>query len=224
MSRLRIAINFTWSKDGDGCSAIAAQFGVTLDKFLKWNPLAGEDCLGLWKDTYACVSIIGEEATPVSSTPTKPSSTKPANGISTPTPLQPQIVDNCDNFHFVVKNKDNCQSIATQHGITLDQFISWNPSAGKTCGGLWADAYCCVHTIVFKPTATTPANGITTPTPTQPGRVNSCKKFDFVKENEGCDVVEKRNNVKHADFVKWNTGVGSDCKKMWAKVYVCVSV
>jgi hypothetical protein len=144
------------------------------------------------------------------------------------------MVDNCDKFYFVVKDQDSCQSIATKFSIPLDQFLTWNPSAGKSCNGLWADAYACVHTVGFKatptltptltPTSTKPTDGIATPTPTQPGMVSNCKKFDFVKEGDGCDLVEKRNNVKHADFIKWNTGVGSDCKMMWAKTYVCVGV
>lgn len=146
-----------------------------------------------------------------------PTSTKAGNGIQTPTPTQPQMVNNCDKFYFV-KTGDTCQDIATQYRITLEQFLAWNPKAGKTCTGLWADAYACVSIIGHEPT------GIQTPSPIQTGMVKNCKKFDFVAENETCDVITKRNKISLADFIKWNPAVGSDCRNMWAKTYVCVGV
>ncbi|KAF2261556.1 hypothetical protein CC78DRAFT_470029 [Lojkania enalia] len=213
---------FYFVKEGDGCASIASQFGITLEKFLKWNPSAGSTCGGLWKDAYACVSIIGEVGSSVP--PPAPSTTKPGNGIATPQPTQPNMVSNCDKFHYVETGKDNCQSIATKYGITLDQFLNWNPSAGNTCGGLWGDAYCCVSIIGHEPTPTNPGGGVTTPTPFQPGMVNNCKKFYLVQKGEGCDTVTKKNNVSLANFVKWNPGVGSDCRNMWAEAYVCVGI
>lgn len=153
---------FYFVNEGDSCAAIATKFGITLEKFLKWNPAAGSNCGGLWKDAYACVSIVGEEG----STPT-PTPTKPGNGISTPQPTQPNMVSNCDQFHFVKTGVDNCQSIATRYRITLDQFLAWNPSAGKNCAGLWGDAYACVSTTDHTPSPTNPGNGVTTPTPIQ---------------------------------------------------------
>ncbi|KAL5372288.1 hypothetical protein DPSP01_013609 [Paraphaeosphaeria sporulosa] len=225
---------FYMVKEGDGCSAIASKFGITLTQFLTWNPAAGSTCGGLWKDAYACVSIIGQEGSKPPTTSTKPptTSTKPTNGVATPTPTQPNMVDNCDQFYFVVRGTDTCASIATKYAIPLATFLTWNPSAGSSCGGLWADAYACVHTIGYKPPTTTTqratttesGNGITTPTPTQLGMVTNCRKFDYVKDGEGYDTVEKRNSVSHANFIKWNTGVGSACKNMWAKIYVCVGV
>ncbi|KAF1993330.1 carbohydrate-binding module family 50 protein [Amniculicola lignicola CBS 123094] len=211
---------FYFVKEGDGCAAISTQFGITLAKFLAWNPSAGSSCGGLWKDAYACVSIIGEQATIPSATPTAPS-----NGITTPSPTQPNIVKNCDAFHFVKAGTDTCQTLATKYGITLTQFTTWNPSAGGTsCSGLWADAWACVSIIGVSPSPTSPANGVSTPTPIQPGMVTNCKKFDYVKSGEGCDVVITRNKITLANFIKWNTGVGSTCTGMWALSYVCVGV
>jgi hypothetical protein len=143
-------------------------------------------------------------------------------------PTQPNLVSNCDKFHFV-KTGDSCQGLATQYGITLNQFLTWNPSAGSTCGGLWAEAYACVSIIGHEPsptptTTTPPPGGVQTPTPTQPGMIAGCKKFDFVNKGDTCDVITKRNNITLANFVKWNSGVGSDCRSMWAEAYVCVGV
>ncbi|KAF2108719.1 hypothetical protein BDV96DRAFT_556005 [Lophiotrema nucula] len=214
----------------EGCSAIAAKFGITLAQFQAWNPKVGTTCGGLWADAYACVSIIGHEA---SSTPSTPTTTKPGNGISTPQPTQPNMVSNCDKFHFVVQDKDNCATIAAQYGISLAQFQAWNPSAGAQCGGLWANAYCCVSIIgqdstptpTAKPTTTKPGNGVATPTPTQPGMVSNCKKFDYVKKGEVCDTIVKRNSgLTLTNFYKWNTGVGKNCELLWAETYVCIAI
>lgn len=53
---------------------------------------------------------------------------------------------------------------------------------------------------------------------------SSYKKFGFVKNVEICDTITRRNGISLADFVKWNTGVGSDCRSMWGEAYVCVGV
>jgi hypothetical protein len=112
-------------KEGDGCSAIASKFGITLEQFLTWNPAAGSTCGGLWKDAYACVSIIRQEGTKPPATSTKPptTSTKSTNGVVTPTPTQPNMADNCNQFHFVVGEKDTCASIATKYAISLATFL-----------------------------------------------------------------------------------------------------
>ncbi|KAF5679238.1 hypothetical protein FHETE_979 [Fusarium heterosporum] len=71
------------------------------------------------------------------------------NGITTPLPIQPGMVDNCDKFYFV-KAQDNCLKISAEFGISFDQFKEWNPTVGKDCLSLWADANVCVRTIDFK--------------------------------------------------------------------------
>ncbi|KAH6968105.1 hypothetical protein HG530_007860 [Fusarium avenaceum] len=76
-------------------------------------------------------------------------STKGDNGITTPLPIQPGMVDNCDRFHFVQKN-EGCPSIADNYGITFEQFKEWNPTVGDQCYYLWADANVCVRTIGYK--------------------------------------------------------------------------
>ncbi|GKU05835.1 hypothetical protein FLAG1_06092 [Fusarium langsethiae] len=70
------------------------------------------------------------------------------NGITTPLPIQPGMVDDCDLFHFVKKDT-GCLQIATQYGITFEQFKEWNPTVGDDCLTLWADANVCVRTIGY---------------------------------------------------------------------------
>ncbi|KAH8716634.1 LysM domain-containing protein [Beauveria bassiana] len=56
------------------------------------------------------------------------------------------MVDKCDRFVFI-KPGDNCGAVASAAGISLADFILWNPNVGSSCSGLWANSYACVHLI-----------------------------------------------------------------------------
>jgi hypothetical protein len=113
------------------------------------------------------------------------------------------MVSNCDDF-YLVKDGDNCASIAKAKGISTTQFIQWNPNVGSNCGGLWLDAYVCTSVIGHTPTPTQPGNGITTPTPIQSGMVNNCNKFHFVKDRQTCPDIQKIYGVTLANLFKWS--------------------
>lgn len=68
-------------------------------------------------------------------------------GIKTPTPLQPNVVRNCNKF-VLVKPNETCYTVASANGISVDQFQTWNPSTGNGCTSLWANAYACVSVSV----------------------------------------------------------------------------
>lgn len=71
---------------------------------------------------------------------------------------------------------------------------------------------------------TTPGNGITTPTPTQPPMVGNCNAFHFVAPGESCGAVLRASGVSLAQLYTRNPSVNADCIGMWAGVYVCVGV
>ncbi|KAF2027753.1 hypothetical protein EK21DRAFT_71272, partial [Setomelanomma holmii] len=73
-------------------------------------------------------------------------------------------------------------------------------------------------------TTTSAGNGVTNPQPTQPRMVSNCNKFHWIAKGVVCSQVISYEKITLADFVKWNNGVGSDCKSMWAMSYVCVGV
>ncbi len=83
----------------------------------------------MWADHYACVGMI---------TPTRP-----GNGIATPTPTQPDMVDNCNKFHYIYKG-NTCDQIISYSHISQEDSAKWNPKIGGECKGIWADAYACV--------------------------------------------------------------------------------
>lgn len=129
-----------------------------------------------------------------------------------------------------------CQSIANNHGITLAQFLAWNPEAGSNCGGLWAEAYACVSIIGHtpnKPSTTTTSKASVTPSPTgctvshpeptQGGSICTCKQWYLPAKNEFCADIEKKFSITATQFrTQWNPTIGTSCGGMWAASYVCV--
>ncbi|KAK8101915.1 LysM domain-containing protein [Apiospora kogelbergensis] len=174
-------------------------------------------------------TMVTSTTRPTSTIPTT-TTTNPGNGIATPTPIQPGMVDNCDAF-YLVQSKDTCEVIASKHGISVAQFITWNTAiGGAACNGLWLDAYVCVSVIGHTPTPPTttttkpPSNGIATPTPTQPGMVSNCDAFHHVVSGDGCATIASKYGITVAQLAAWNDVGGAGCPGLWLDVYVCVSV
>ncbi|KAK3951455.1 hypothetical protein QBC32DRAFT_371120 [Pseudoneurospora amorphoporcata] len=138
--------------------------------------------------------------------------TKAGNGIATPTPIQPNMVANCDSF-YKVKSGDTCDVIAAKSGISSAQIISSNASVGSGC------------TQPAATTTTNTGNGIATPTSIQSGMTTSCKTFHFVSSGQTCVTIVAKYKITLANFVKWNPAVGGTaCTGLWANTYACVAV
>jgi hypothetical protein len=219
---------FHWIAKDVTCSQVISYQKITLADFVKWNPTVNNDCSGMWAEVNVCVGVIGGSTTAPTTTP-RPSSTTPGNGVQTPQPTQPGMVTNCNKFHYIAKGVV-CSQVTSYQKISLADFVKWNPTVKDDCTGMQAEVNVCVGVIggstqVPTPTPTTTAgNGVQTPQPTQPGMVTNCKKFHYVAEGVVCSQIISYQKITLADFVKWNTGVGSDCRLMWAKTYVCVGV
>ncbi|KAK4137748.1 carbohydrate-binding module family 50 protein [Trichocladium antarcticum] len=231
------------------CDALIAENWITMADLRRWNPSLPATCALEVGKSY-CVEAQGEPATEPSTTSTTPAAsstsststtpaasttsasstvappvttTAPGNGITTPTPTQATLVDNCDAFHLVTAG-ETCEAIASHYQISLDQFKAWNPSVGASCAGLWADAYACVSIIGHEPSPTAPGNGIATPTPTQAAIVDNCDKFYFVVAGDTCDAIAAKHALTPAQFLAWNPSVGAACTGLWANAYACVSI
>ncbi|KAL2753126.1 carbohydrate-binding module family 50 protein [Sodiomyces alcalophilus JCM 7366] len=146
----------TWWVNYEGtqsCEDILDTSWITMEEFRRWNPSIGAACAGIEPERSYCVEALGEPELPVTSSTTTtaeqpPTTTAPPdNGITTPQPIQPGMVDNCNRF-YLVEAGDNCAEIASAHGILLTQFITWNPTVGgATCAWLWANVHVCVGLI-----------------------------------------------------------------------------
>jgi hypothetical protein len=53
------------------------------------------------------------------------------------------MVSGCKTFYKAVSG-DGCWAIANANGITLDQFLAWNPAVQSDCSALWPDYYYCI--------------------------------------------------------------------------------
>lgn len=233
---------FVFVRDGDGfCGDIAKRAGITTSDFYKWNAGVGDGCQNLWLDTNYCVGLIGMTTTsgqpPATTTTGGPTSTTttPGNGVVTPQPTQPGMVSNCAKFVFVREGDGYCGDISKGAGISTTDFYAWNTGVGTGCQNLWLDTYYCVGLIGMTTTTSLPAmttattttagNGVVTPSPTQAGIAPNCNKFVLVQEGDGfCDDIAKKAGISSADFYKWNSGVGTDCKNLWLDTYYCVGL
>ncbi|KAM0339002.1 hypothetical protein ACHAPU_011103 [Fusarium lateritium] len=201
------------------CDDVISYQKINRADFVKWNPTVLSDCSGMWAGVQVCVGVIA------GSSPT--TTTTAGNGVQTPQPTQPGMVSNCNKFHWIAKNV-NCDQVISYQKITRADFVKWNPTVLDDCRGMWAEVNVCVGVIGGSPaptTTTTAGNGIQTPQPIQPGMVTNCKKFHWIaNSNVKCQDVISYQKITLADFAKWNTGVGSDCRNMWSGVHQCVGV
>ncbi|CAG7555730.1 unnamed protein product [Fusarium equiseti] len=225
--------------DNDGaipCQDILEAYMITLNQLLRWNPGLGQGCSNLLTGWSYCVEAIDEPVVTTAPTKTASGGSTPTKGIQTPTPTQPDMVNNCDTFDFVEKGM-SCSSLLSKNGITLMQLAAWNPSVKDDCSGLWSNVWVCVSIVghdskgstTLKPTTTTaskasPTNGVETPSPTQPEMVKNCNKFDFVKQGQTCDTLAKANGITREDIYNWNPSVNPECEGLWANVWICVSI
>lgn len=215
---------FHFVKPDTTCQSILNEYSISLATFFAWNPSVKADCSGLWINTYACVGTTSSATT--TSVPPPPTSTS-GNGIPTPTPIQDDMVKNCNKFHFVEPGS-SCQSILDTNKISLATFFLWNPAVKADCSGLWVNTYACVgvvgggptSTIITSTKTTTTGNGITTPTPTQSGMVGNCDRFHFVETDQGCQEIADRYSIPLSRLYTWNPALNGDCTGLWANVYI----
>ncbi|KAF7551418.1 hypothetical protein G7Z17_g5037 [Cylindrodendrum hubeiense] len=145
------------------------------------------------------------------------------------------VPEDCTFLDKPTTEGDDCQALADAWGISVEDFIAWNPSVGDDCSGIQVGESYCVErnwgapietsTITdADPTPTKPSNGIETPDPVQLGIVSNCNKFYYVKKGENCRDIAAENGITEDDFGKWNPKVGATCTGLWADTYACVSI
>ncbi|KAL8730074.1 MAG: hypothetical protein Q9166_004273 [cf. Caloplaca sp. 2 TL-2023] len=61
--------------------------------------------------------------------------------------------------------------------------------------------------------------------PTQPGTISSCNRWHTVKAGDSCYTIETDFQISHADFLKYNPAVSSDCvTNFWGGYAYCVGI
>ncbi|KAK8007864.1 hypothetical protein PG989_001854 [Apiospora arundinis] len=231
--------NLWWnSDDGFTCETALLLAGVSVDELTRLNPSI-KSCSDWVSDRSYCIQSPSappaEETSPVPVPPTStstapnvtPTPTQPPNGVETPSPAQPGMVDGCNRFHLVKKG-DTCGAIASKAGVTVAQLAQWNKEIGGTaCTGIWVDYYVCTGVLGGgggSPTEPAPpANP--TPQPIQDGMVDNCNRFHKVESGDTCGAIASKSGVTVAQLAQWNTGIGGTaCTGMWLGYYLCTGV
>lgn len=183
-----------------------------------------------------------------SPTPTPPSSSSSFSSSSTaikpPGPTHTGQPATCNKWHVVVSG-DTCTSVATEAGITLAQFLVWNPAVSSDCTrNFWVgSAYCigisgqgapsttgkATGSTTTSKAATTPRPGVMVPSPVQEGNaVEGCSKYAQAQAGDWCSKFAERNKVALVDLYRWNRVLaadGSGCgTQFWAGYWYCVGV
>ncbi|KAF2995260.1 hypothetical protein E8E13_003778 [Curvularia kusanoi] len=60
-----------------------------------------------------------------------------------PSPVREGMSQDCVGF-YLQQTGDLGWSMASDAGISLDQFYEWNPAVGSDCQNLWPDYYYCI--------------------------------------------------------------------------------
>lgn len=107
---------FDLVQSGDTCGNIASKHNIPLAEFYSWNPAVGSDCSALWAGYYVCVDITTYKPTTTTST---------GNGIATPTPYEPGMVNNCDKFCKYISTPSGALDIAKLSYLVYRQGKIW---------------------------------------------------------------------------------------------------
>ncbi|KAK0736847.1 LysM domain-containing protein [Apiosordaria backusii] len=239
--------NLTGTKWRNNCQFVIQVYKVDPESFGVWNGLntTSPDC-SFKPGVRYCGSWYPEKDEPpqavVPTSPTPPSSTTTTtpSGPKPPAPTHSGQPPSCDTWHVVVSG-DTCATVAAKAGITLPQFLSWNPAVSADCSqNFWLDYAYCVHVASSSSTATTSriitkTTSSSNPTPTrppaeytQPGIAPNCTKYDRAKSGDYCALLAERNSITLAQLARWNPvlGVnGADCAtNFWLNYYYCVGV
>ncbi|KAK8091448.1 LysM domain-containing protein [Apiospora hydei] len=191
-------------QSGDTCNAIASSYGISVSEFYAWNPAVKTDCSLLFLDFYVCHHYRKrhQHTHPDADRHGRQLQQVPPSGLG-----------------------DTCGAIASDAGISIDDFYAWNPAVKTDCSLLFLDFYVCIGTTTSTPTntgtsmatttTTTAGNGISTPTPTQAGMAGNCDAFYLVQSGDNCAAIASSHGISLPDLYAWNPAIGSGCEALW---------
>ncbi|KAF2416682.1 LysM domain-containing protein [Tothia fuscella] len=224
------------------CQNLLRNNAITIAQFSDYNPGVGKECGNLWAGYRYCIRAPGyvaprepdDEESDGTRTTAGPSAT-PAPNMPPATKLQPGIVLNCNKW-AQAPAKTNCDSFARTNKISPENLYAWNsqlgPGGSKCDTMMWTDYYYCIGTSNAPKSSSQGPSSTTTsqkPSKTQADSiVPNCRKFDVVKEGDGCSSLAARNNIAPEKLYKWNKVLGAkgeNCEtQVWKGYFYCVGV
>ncbi|KAK6542502.1 hypothetical protein TWF694_006454 [Orbilia ellipsospora] len=159
-----------------------AQYGLTPETLIEWNPAIGPNCTGLIPKYFICVRLTDSDvavSAPATTPSVAPTSTTPTSTITTPSPIQSGQPSNCVGWAFV-RPTDDCDSLIKRYYsatyITRELLLEWNPAIAPNCT-LTRGTFVCVQipgSAPKLPTPTPTAGGLSSSTSgTQPSGTSS---------------------------------------------------
>ncbi|KAI5264549.1 hypothetical protein E4T47_08733 [Aureobasidium subglaciale] len=222
-------------ESGDGCQSIADASQITVSQLEAWNPAIGSDCKNL-QPGYA---LSGTQRHP-------PAAKRRLRHVLQHLALHrlaclatalymfsKQMVNRSleifisIRFYLTFMIGKYCGDLASDAGITLDQFYKLNPAVGNSCQYLvGGDYYCVATSSATKPTSTSKAASptcATAPGPTQTGMPCGCTKFIQQTTGKYCGDLASSASITLDQFYAWNPAVGTSCQFLAAGNYYCVA-
>ncbi|KXH42795.1 LysM domain-containing protein [Colletotrichum salicis] len=206
------------------CWKIANDAQITQTRLWELNPALGADgehCgTQIWLGYYYCVGVPGDGTTGPTTTQSLPATTTSAttSSVPKPTPQHEGTDPNCNKW-TQAGDGAGCWQLATDAGIDLALFYSWNPvlgAAGENCGTMiWPTYYYCVGistgsgttpTTTVAPPATTTAPA--KPPNTQAGIPDNCSKFAQAGDGASCWQLATDNGIEMSVLFALNPVLG----------------
>ncbi|KAG5351398.1 hypothetical protein C0989_006634 [Termitomyces sp. Mn162] len=172
-------------KSGDGCSSIAAEFGLTSSQLSLLNPGLKTDCTNLILGEAYCVF----PTYPISNIDT---GTGIPSNVATGT-----ITDGCSEYYTVISG-NTCVSIEAKFNLTSAQFLTYNPEIAADCSNLQLGLAYCVKANV---TTGHPTSG--PPTNLASGSLSNCTEYHTVVSGDSCPLIETMYSIAAGDFFRW---------------------
>ncbi|VDC05352.1 unnamed protein product [Peniophora sp. CBMAI 1063] len=190
-------------KSGDTCAVMETNYGITLDQIRQWNTEIDANCDNIQPGYGYCMS-------------------GPAAGSGSLLPS-----GGCTDY-YTVQSGDTCTVIESAKGITLAQFLSWNPEVNSQCSNIQAGLQYCVAgpSTTLTTTATTPTSTSAAAAPTGSGTITpgqGCTKYYTVASGDNCSVIDTKFGITLAQFTKWNPEINSACTNLQLSVQYCVA-
>ncbi|OTB14127.1 carbohydrate-binding module family 50 protein [Daldinia sp. EC12] len=224
-------VNLTGSTFASPCLLAVAVYSVDLDSFASWNIGLGDvtslSCAfemgvrycGSWHlqspDEFDDVTTASDTETP----------TRTTAGPAPPAPTMSGEPENCNRW-AVVEDGVTCSNMAAAAGISLAQFLTWNPAVSEDClTNYWVGEAYCVGVSAASVTKTSASDTAPTTTTATPTVTKPPSNYRQAGQPDNCT---SRNGLTVSELAGLNPVLGmagANCAtQMWLDYYYCVAV
>lgn len=131
--------------------------------------------------------------------------------------------------YYTVQSGDSCYKIDSKYGISLTQFLSWNPAVNTDCTNLDIGQTVCISVTPGGATNLTssssvPSSVTSSPTSSPSPSVVPCSKHYTVVTGDSCYVIDTKYGLTFSQLQALNPGaINSDCTNLDIGQVICVA-